>query len=623
MPHVQPKVDLTDAWISKYHFRKRLGRGGYGEVWLADETAPNRDLIRTVAVKVFWDYSDDRESFTKTFDDFQIDLKFLADLAPGNPIVQYYNSEMIELFIDLRGTPRTVGSRTGDDAVDADRPLTAFLIVMEFADGGSLENNPNYEADVLQSGDRTIYLTHFIDICTGLMAAHDKGVIHRDIKPSNFMWFKKANRVKIGDFGIAKQLGELPVSARGGLIVTGTPAYMSPESFDATVQATPERDIYALGCSFYELLTGHQAFNPFQNTMRPNDQREQLDMWRIKHETALRPETATRAPGLVSVELSSMIRRMMSIAPSDRPKLQQVVDALQSAKPHTIDSDTIARAMSASNIPSHPVRHSRYNVSPAFRRALEQQVYFVFLSFPAHTPYKTNRLHAYLRTMFLNTFSAFEIFGKYDYVIRFSSTRTTADAFCNRVVNEILDNDRSALRIMCCDEFSHIGSTENEWSSESTMEALIELHKAQSHDRRGTEAEAANKWLVRNGVYVRQIQENLKPAAVHAFCLISTPHNASQTEKRAAFAILKNALSSSPAGDRNWCTSLYHKSYQLVERFENEPSEFIISYIAPAYDRVIDVPGLIVGGLADFRMQPVSLLATHRIYIDSDGVMLP
>src|SRR5262249_54219101 len=161
--------------------------------------------------------------------------------------------------------------------------------------------------------------------CTGLRAAHLRDIIHRDIKPRNLMWLKRSSRVKIGDFGIAKHLNEMRPS---GLYVTGTPPYMSPESFDLASRATPERDIYALGCTFYEILTGEQAFSLSTSSGALGDPLSLIESFRTLHEREPRPDAVVKAPNVVSVELSSIIKQMMSQDPQDRPSLKEVIEIL-------------------------------------------------------------------------------------------------------------------------------------------------------------------------------------------------------------------------------------------------------------------------------------------------------
>ena len=94
-----------------------------------------------------------------------------------------------------------------------------------------------------------------IDMCAGLAAAHEAGIIHRDIKPSNVI-FTDSNEVKILDFGIAKVAG-LDLTRTGTRL--GTFAYMAPEQIKGDT-IDPRTDIWALAAMLYEMLTGQRAF---------------------------------------------------------------------------------------------------------------------------------------------------------------------------------------------------------------------------------------------------------------------------------------------------------------------------------------------------------------------------
>ena len=95
--------------------------------------------------------------------------------------------------------------------------------------------------------DRAIELAR--QICAGLAAAHDRGVVHRDLKPANIM-LDGSGKIRITDFGLAGAAGET--------LRAGTPAYMAPEQL-AGGEVTPRSDIYALGLVLYELFTGRRA----------------------------------------------------------------------------------------------------------------------------------------------------------------------------------------------------------------------------------------------------------------------------------------------------------------------------------------------------------------------------
>jgi serine/threonine protein kinase len=90
-------------------------------------------------------------------------------------------------------------------------------------------------------------------ICAGLAAAHDRGVLHRDLKPSNIM-VDGRGRTRILDFGLAVPSGEWTIGE-----IAGTPAYMAPEQVVGE-RATERTDVYALGLVLYELYAGRRLF---------------------------------------------------------------------------------------------------------------------------------------------------------------------------------------------------------------------------------------------------------------------------------------------------------------------------------------------------------------------------
>jgi serine/threonine-protein kinase len=94
-------------------------------------------------------------------------------------------------------------------------------------------------------------------ICRGLHAAHEQGIIHRDIKPGNVLIDAKGE-VKLMDFGIAR-MAETPEGVTQAGLIIGTPHYMSPEQVQGK-QLDPRSDVYSMGVMFYEMLVGRRPF---------------------------------------------------------------------------------------------------------------------------------------------------------------------------------------------------------------------------------------------------------------------------------------------------------------------------------------------------------------------------
>ena len=221
---------MNGKTLGHYRVGEQLGRGGMGEVYVADDLS----LDRKVALKFLPDaFTGDPERMAR----FEREAKVLASLNHPN-IAAIYGLEQAE------------GKR---------------FIVLELVEGETL-------AQRLTKGPLPI--NEALGICRqiaeGLEAAHEKGVIHRDLKPANVM-ITDGDKVKILDFGLAKALWDetqavdsshsptLTEAMTQPGVILGTAAYMSPEQ--AKGKAVDKRaDIWAFGCILYECLTGKRAF---------------------------------------------------------------------------------------------------------------------------------------------------------------------------------------------------------------------------------------------------------------------------------------------------------------------------------------------------------------------------
>jgi serine/threonine protein kinase len=215
--------------LSHYRLIEKIGEGGMGVVWKAEDTV----LQRPVALKLLPEgFDQDAARLSR----FEREARFLASLNHPN-------------IAAIHGLEQADGARFLD---------------MELVPGESL-------AGRLAKGRLGIKesLKLSLEIARALEAAHEKGVIHRDLKPGNVQVTPKG-QVKVLDFGLAKAFSAVSSASRmaaqptvtaatGQNVVMGTTSYMSPEQ--ASGQDLDKRtDIWAFGCVLYELLTGKCAF---------------------------------------------------------------------------------------------------------------------------------------------------------------------------------------------------------------------------------------------------------------------------------------------------------------------------------------------------------------------------
>jgi len=210
---------MVGKTISHYKITEKLGEGGMGVVYKAEDTK----LVRTVAIKFLPKHVSAHDEERKRF---EIEAKAAAALNHPN-IATIHNIEEV------------------DDEM---------FIVMEYIKGrelrdivGALRDVPMPIEDVLNNATQ---------IAEGLQAAHKKGITHRDIKSANIM-ITEDGQVKIMDFGLAKIAGWAQLTKDHSIL--GTAAYMSPEQ--ARGESVDHRaDIWSFGVVLYELLTGQLPF---------------------------------------------------------------------------------------------------------------------------------------------------------------------------------------------------------------------------------------------------------------------------------------------------------------------------------------------------------------------------
>lgn len=205
--------------LGKYKLLKKLGQGGMGEVYLAEDV----NLGRKAAIKV------------------------LSKALAGN-------ADFVKRFYKEARAMARVNHENAVSVYDVDQERNIHYVAMEFVDGKSMQK----WMDTLGKLSVADALHVTLRCAEALQLAHGENLIHRDIKPDNIMLTSKG-KVKVADFGLAKATDEdLSMTASGtGL---GTPYYMAPEQARNAKHVDGRADIYALGVTLYYFVTGKLPF---------------------------------------------------------------------------------------------------------------------------------------------------------------------------------------------------------------------------------------------------------------------------------------------------------------------------------------------------------------------------
>jgi eukaryotic-like serine/threonine-protein kinase len=238
-------IESAATVIDHYHLLQKIGEGGMGEVWLAEQKEPVR---RRVALKLVKAGMNTREVIGR----FESERQALALME----------HPAIAKVFDAGSTP--------NGAPYFAMEYVAGVPITEYCDNHRLSIKERLEL--------------FMQVCEGVRHAHQKAVIHRDLKPSNILVTEVDGRAapKIIDFGVAKALSQKLTAhtmfTRVGTLI-GTPEYMSPEQALSSGEDVDTRtDVYSLGIIFYELLAGAPpielrkiAFDEFLRRLREED----------------------------------------------------------------------------------------------------------------------------------------------------------------------------------------------------------------------------------------------------------------------------------------------------------------------------------------------------------------
>ncbi len=288
------QIDLTGKTLGQYTISRRLGQGGMATVYLAEQTS----IGRQVALKIMPSYFMHDPTFLERFNQ---EVKVIARLQHPR-ILPVYD------YGDFEGQP---------------------YIVMAYMSGGTLSDRIRNDGPMPL--DEVVRLVK--QIAEGLDHAHRAGIIHRDFKPSNVLLDNSGN-VYLADFGIAK-VSESTAQLTGSAII-GTPTYMAPEMADQGI-VSPSIDIYALGVTIYEMLTGQYPY--------VGDTPLRVMMAHVNNPI---PDVLATRPNL-PVGVSEVLRRAMAKNPGARyttaAELAADLDAAASGEPVSALPANIYEAM--------------------------------------------------------------------------------------------------------------------------------------------------------------------------------------------------------------------------------------------------------------------------------------
>lgn len=279
--------DLTNQVIGDFQIIRRIGQGGMGEVYLAEQTS----LKRKVALKFL---RPDLAANPAALSRFRAEAEAVAQINHGN-IVQVY----------------TVGEHAGRQ-----------FMALEYVEGINLRDYLAKKG----APDLPRALLIMKQVAAALQRAGEMGIVHRDIKPENILLTRKGE-VKVTDFGLVRVFGnDQPSSLTQTGLTMGTPLYMSPEQVQGKA-VDPRSDVYSFGVTCYHMLTGRPPF-----------------MGSNAIEVALKQINETPPPissfrSDLPAELTLLVESMMAKDPTKRPQTgREILKLLNTQRSQVTDN---------------------------------------------------------------------------------------------------------------------------------------------------------------------------------------------------------------------------------------------------------------------------------------------